>query len=304
MKERKVILVTGSNRSGSTWVGRVLASNGKVDTIIEPLNVNRVQRFGHYDINTWYPTINSDSTESLIREIHKLYADYLNTSIIGSFRDFFKSYEGFGPLISLKKRLRRASKPVKMLKDPMAIFLVPWLVEQFAVIPVILIRHPAAYVLSIKEKGWKFDFQNLLEQPNFFNGGMDQLESEVRAHQNSRNDSLIDNAALFWKVCYTKVQLYQRDHPQWHYVRHEDLSHEPAAQFQRMFAYLQLDYNQAVRDYIRNSTSVQDNKSDQYLRNSKKNAEKWKYLLNAEEIERIYAITASVSNHFYPDFSV
>src|SRR5436309_3713994 len=40
-KEHAPILVTGANRSGTTWVGKMLAASRQVTYIHEPLNVER-----------------------------------------------------------------------------------------------------------------------------------------------------------------------------------------------------------------------------------------------------------------------
>lgn len=302
MSTKKNILITGSNRSGSTWVGRVVASNGKVDTIIEPLNLNRIKRYGRINLNYWYPKVDDNSSSELKSELKKLVGYYLSASYGTFFSQIFESYEGHNLLKSAKKRWRRASKPIKMLKDPTAIFCVPWLVEQYDVSPVILIRHPAAYVLSIKEKNWWFDFENLLVQPHFFTGGMEHLKDEVvQFNSNKEEMSIVENAALLWKVFYTQVSLYQKEFPNWFYVTHEELSLEPESSFKRMFAYLNLEFNESVSEYLIESTQA-TNKAE-FKRDSVKNTTKWESKLSETEKTAIYSITAPISDQYYEPWS-
>ena len=173
----------------------------------------------------------------------------------------------------MRKRARRSSKPVKLLKDPIALFSVPWLAKSFNVQPVILIRHPAAFVLSIKEKEWWFDFTNFLEQPNFFNDGLEFLQNEVEVYQSHKESkTIVENAALLWKVCYAQVWVYQKNHPQWYYVTHEDLSVNPEIEFKKIFTYLDLEFNGEVQDYIAKTTKAKSSEQGQFVRDSQKNA--------------------------------
>jgi hypothetical protein len=298
---KKNFLVTGSNRSGSTWVGKVLASNRTVDTIIEPLNLNRVQRFRKFDLEYWYPKVTPDSSETLRQNVHDIVASYLNTPLYSPVSAMFRSYEGHSLFRSFKIRLRRALKPVKLLKDPTAIFSVPWLVDQFDLKAVILIRHPAAYVLSIKEKEWWFDFENLLNQKDFFTGMLRPLRTEVETYQSDReNRSIVENASLLWKVFYTRVLEYKQEHPEWYYCTHEALSLDPRSEFKKMFAYLDLEFNTDVEHFIESST--QATLGGEFVRDSRSNATKWQQKLNIQEQEQIRTITWDVAKYFYTDW--
>jgi hypothetical protein len=295
---KKHILVTGSNRSGSTWVGKVLASNGKVDNIIEPLNPNRVQRFGKFELDLWYPKLSKEGSGQLQEKIYEIVSYYLNTSLLDPFSHFFTSYEGHSLPKSFRKRARRAMKPVKLLKDPTALFCVPFLVDRFEVKPVILIRHPAAYVLSIKEKQWWFDFNNLSAQDHFFSGRLAPLKEEVTQYQSNKEDrSIIENASLLWKIFYTQVLEYREQYPEWFYISHESLSVEPLAEFKKMFDYLELDFNKKVENHICKSTMA--DKGSEFVRDSRSNATKWQEKLSDPEKEMVRNITWGVAKEFY-----
>ena len=297
---KKIILVTGSNRSGSTWVGKVIDSRGDVDNIIEPLNPNRTKRFGLFKINYWYPRLVADAERSAeVKEIESLFDYYLHDSL-SHVKSLFRSYEGHGFLKSIKIRLRRNSRPIKLLKDPTALFAIPWLVQKYQVKPVVLIRHPAAYVLSIKEKNWWFDFNNFLRQENFFTGPMAELRHEVEAFKKHEKEmDIVANAALLWKVFYTQVKHYQECFPDWHFVTHEALSIETKKEFQKIFEFIELDLTPSVLNKINESTNADSGEEAKHIRNAEENAVKWKHKLNDEERFKIKECTNELAVHFY-----
>ena len=302
MNTKSNILITGSNRSGSTWVGKVISSHSSVDNIIEPLNLNRIERYNKFDLHSWYLKVNDKCSQKIKEEAYSLFSYYLHTSYSDVLLNPFHSFEGHKTIISLKKRLRKASKPIKMLKDPSALFSVPWLVTEFNVYPVLLVRHPAAYVLSIKEKDWWFDFDHMLKQPHFFEDGLEHLKDEVVSFKkNEKEKSIIDNAALLWKVFYTQVDHYRIHYPQWFYITHEALSIDPITNYKAMFGYLGLDFNEKIRNYIKESTQASQQR--EFKRDSAKNATKWMERLTYKEQQKVYEVTKGVSDKFYESWN-
>ena len=293
-------LVTGSHRSGSTWVGRVLERNSKVDIITEPYNLNTIKKFNRISYDYWYPMIHDESTAGH-KELSDLMQYYLRTNSFTFLQQLFESYEGLDLYNSMKKRLRRTLRPFKLVKDPMAIFSTPWLETTFNLRPLVLIRHPAAFALSIKEKDWWFDFDNLLNQEVFFQGPLNHLKDEVLEFKKHDQDrTIIENAALFWKVCYTQVRYYQEQHPSWHYISHEALSLEPLIEFERVFQYFNLEFTSEVEAYIIQSS--QADKPEFLKRNSLQNMLKWQNNLSKFEKEIIYRVTREVADSYYDPF--
>ena len=66
---RKPILLTGSHRSGSTWVGRMIAENSSVVYIREPFNISNPPGSGisSAKFDHWYTYV-SDRNEDLFYE--------------------------------------------------------------------------------------------------------------------------------------------------------------------------------------------------------------------------------------------
>ena len=272
-----------------------------MDNIIEPLNLNRVKRFQTFELDFWYPKVTESTDASIKKNVGEIVSYYLNTSLLHPLSRAWIPYEGHSLSRSFRIRSRRALKPVKLLKDPTALFAVPWLVEQFDLKPVILIRHPAAYVLSIKEKNWWFDFENLLQQKDFFSGALTHLRAEIEAFQQQADKkTIIENAALLWKVFYTRVLEYKATHPDWFYITHEALSLDPLGEFEKMFHYLDLSYTDATRTYILETTGTRQ--GGEFVRDSKYNATKWQELLSEEEKESIREICGKTAAQLYTNW--
>lgn len=298
---KKNILVTGSIRSGSTWVGKVISQNTEVDNIIEPLNINRVKRFNRFTINNWFLKVDDVGKPQIKQEAKSLYDYYINTTWLNFIKYVFQSYEGHNIFKSLKKRLRRTLKPVKLIKDPLALFSIPWLVKQYNIKPLILIRHPAAFVLSIKEKGWWFDFDDLLGQEHFFEGELKFLEKEVLEYCNNSNPTIIENAALLWKICYHQVLKYKEEYPDWYFIKHEILSENPIKEFEKIFKYFEIAFTPRVQNYIVTTTQAKENTA--HNRDASANSIKWKNKLSIEEKQIIYKIVKDVSDQYYQKFA-
>ena len=297
----KNILVTGSNRSGSTWVGKVISQNTQVDNIIEPLNINRIKRFKKVAINNWFLKLDEATKPQIKEEVKKLFNFYIHTTWINFMKQAFQSYEGHNTVTSIRKKLRRTLKPVKLIKDPHTLFSIPWLVQEYHIKPLVLIRYPAAYVLSIKEKEWWFNFDSLLEQEHFFNGDLKFLREEVLAYGRKSNPTLIENAALMWKICYAQVLHYKEKFPHWYFIKHEELSENPLQEFQKIFNYFEITFTPRVKNYIVATTRAKENTI--HSRDASANAVKWKQKLTMEEKQTIYNIVHDVSDQYYEKFA-
>ena len=60
-KPQRSILVTGAHRSGTTWVGKMLAANDQIGYISEPLNVWHRSGVMRVPVKHWYTYICEDN---------------------------------------------------------------------------------------------------------------------------------------------------------------------------------------------------------------------------------------------------
>ena len=308
MSSRKPILVTGSHRSGSTWVGKIIAEAPSVIYIHEPFNVDFPPgpgvcnaKFDHWftHISTTNETDYYTALRNTIELRYGLWNALTNSRSLGDLKQTFVEYRRF-----LGYRFQGLTPVVK---DPIALFSAEWLAEKFDMNILVLIRHPAAFVSSIKTHNWPFDFSNLVQQPILLKNYLSPFEEELREYASTDHD-IIDQASLLWKIMYYVVLQYQKRHTDWIFVRHEDLSHNPSGVFQELFRRLNLEFTQNVSNAIKfysdseNPRDVDSPTGEISLRrNSELNVSNWKYRLNALEIEQVRNRVEDISRQFYSD---
>lgn len=300
MSSKKPILVTGSSRSGSTWVGRMLSTPSGIGYIHEPFNLNH--RPGICSAKFKY------SRTYVSSENEHLYYDHLKDTL--SYK--FKLFDGLKALRSPKDAAlllkdyalfsiyrKKNSRP--LIKDPIASFSSEWLASRFDMDVLVLIRHPAAYALSIKEMNWRPPFLGFLKQPLLMKDHFGPYEEEIR-RQTEKEHDIIDQAALYWKLIYHVFEKYRMGHPEWLFVRHEDLSRDPIIVFQRIFSRFDIEFSEKVRKNIMiHSKSSNPIDGDSIKRYSKGNINKWKNRLSSSETERVRECVEDISKIYYSD---
>src|SRR5207342_1628934 len=144
------IIVTGSHRAGTGWVASVLATSPRpIGYVWEPFSVLHrpgtcAARFEH-----WFPYVCAENEADVRGPVADMlrwhYATAAELAALRSPKDAARMVRDVSRFA--RNRRRRA---VPLLKDPIAVFSAEWLHETFAVEPVLLVRHPAAFAASIK----------------------------------------------------------------------------------------------------------------------------------------------------------
>ncbi|MBP6177526.1 MAG: sulfotransferase [Anaerolineales bacterium] len=297
------ILVTGAHRSGTTWVGRMLAANLQTAYISEPLNV--LHRRGVYgaDVKHWYQYITSENEAEYLPAFRELlsfrYHLFAELGSLRSQKDLMRM--GRDLLVFMNGKLR-GQRP--LLKDPFAVFSTPWFAQQLNCKVVITIRHPGGFASSLKRLNWPFDFDDLLNQPMLMRDHLEADREEMRAIQ---KDDIVGQSALLWRMIYRSVHATRSLFPDFKIVRHEDLSLDPVAGYAALYETLGLTFDEKVRDTILNSSSSENptelskKKVHSVKLDSRANMDNWKKRLTPEEITRIRKLTEDVSHLFYSD---
>jgi|SRR5579859_1100286 len=304
MASRDAILVTGSHRSGTTWVGKTIAASPAVVYFREPFNLDRPPEERWVPVKYWYTYVSTENEQAYAGAIRRILDWRLNP---------------YAPLQAagarpITARLRDRLRPIKrrlrgtraLLKDPIAIFSAPWLATRFNMRLVVMIRHPAAFASSVKLLNWKHPFSDFLNQPLLMKDLLQPFEDEIREYIETEHD-VIDHAALLWKLIHYVIGKYVERHPDWIFVRHEDLSRDPLNRFQAIFDNLDLEFSPSVADYIRAQSLLPDTGDQSRLdpftlkRNSLANISNWKTRLTPGEIERIKLQVQDISKYFYSE---
>lgn len=217
---------------------------------------------------------------------------------VADLRKLKKEYGSF-----LKHRLRHA-RP--LLKDPFALFSAEWLADRFLMDVVVTIRHPAAFVSSIKKLNWTHPFSHFLEQPSLTETLLHPFAAEIREYA-VREQSVVDQAILLWRIFHYVIMNYQQQHREWVFLRHEDLSQDPLAGFARLYERLDLEFSPHARArLLEYSSPANPTDTDAPVgseaslrRDSRSNMWNWKNRLTPAEIETVRERVADISRYFY-----
>ena len=191
-----------------------------------------------------------------------------------------------------------------LLKDPIAVCSAEWLASTFNMSVVVLIRHPAAFVSSIKRLGWKHPFSHFLAQPLLIKEHLHPFVAEIEEYATKEHD-IIDQAALLWNLIHHMIKKYQDQNNDWIFIRHEDLCREPLSGFNFLFDKLDLRFSPRIQARIKEYSDATNpiNSEDPHLirRNSQSIVKKWQQELSKSQIARIRNKVENISSCFYKD---
>lgn len=120
---RKAILITGSHRSGSTWVGRMIAQSPNIAYIHEPFNVSRPPGIGICAVNFeyWFTYICTENEVPFYQPIKNTINFSYN--LIGAIKQVHSRSELVKIWNQYKQFIRyRLSSVRPLIKDPIALF--------------------------------------------------------------------------------------------------------------------------------------------------------------------------------------
>jgi len=305
MIDRSPILITGSHRSGSTWVGKMIAKSPSVGYIHEPFNVRHRAGICKAKWDYWFQYVCEENESRYYQHIKEtlsfMYHPIKQLLAIRRRRDpinFISDFKDFTRY--------RIKKVRPLLKDPIAFFSAEWLAKRFDMEVIVLIRHPAAFAGSLKKMNWNFNFSNFLNQPLLMRDYLHPFESEIKKFTVTEYD-LIDQAILLWNIIHYMICYYKQRHPNWIFLRHEDISYDPLKGFASIFRRLNLEWSNDIENEVavycnsNNPTERNSDTEDFFKRNSKLNIWNWKTRLTEPEIFRISTQTQEISKEFYSD---
>jgi len=284
----KPILITGSHRSGSTWLASMLALTENTLVAHEPFN-----------IQPWAYALDGLATRWFT------YAPALPQD--AALKAFDKVVKRRTRKIFLKNQTAYWVPPLRrgrlIVKDPIASLSSDWLASNFDLDVVVLVRHPAAFAASLKRLEWRHPFEDFLEQEMLMERHLEPYRAEIA----SKPDNIAEQAAIIWNCVYGVLFTYLDSNPNWIVKKHEDLSTNPVAELKSLCGDLGLKWTTTVEDevvkYTRsgNPVSAPDGIIHQIRRDSAAVVSRWKKILTKEEIARVYEVTRPVCGPYYPD---
>lgn len=304
------VFVTGEIRGGTTFVGKILSLPLEVDYIHEPFNI----RCGMPGMTKRWRYIRPSLDTPEMQEIHASASRIFsyNFSLRNSpfhneaiHRRIIKQLVGTRGPYYLRLAKMNPFHRHAVIKDPTGTLLTEYLHVHFGVKPVVVIRHPASFIASLRRAGWWPDTRKLLDQPHLLE---DHFGGDISDWFNDRSDD-IQNAAAHWRVL-TQVALNQsRKYGNWHLVTLESLSNDPVNGFKALYEKLDLPWSSSVENKIIKTTQVKgkaevkNNLVQDFKRDSAKIFELRKNSLTRAERRKIFDIVKDVALEFYPEES-
>ncbi|HSS80517.1 MAG TPA: sulfotransferase [Gaiellaceae bacterium] len=298
----KPILVTGAHRSGTTWVGKMLALAPGVAYVHEPFSPRTPKGLSPAGFARYFTVVTSENEgryrAGLERSLALRYDLSAQLRSAQSWRDVVRIPRDYRRLRSNRQSGRRP-----LMKDPIALLSAEWLAETFGMDVVVLVRHPAAFAASLKRLGWKHSFATFIQD-----GRVPEVvrpyEAEIR-EQAERPGEILAQAALLWRLLYNAVDGYRERHPNWAFVRHEDASLDAAGTFERLYERLGLELTPSARAEIKRA-SASENPAELTTPHaveldSAASLGRWRGDLTDEEIETLRERTRDVWPRFYSD---
>ncbi len=300
---KKHIYITGSHRSGSSWVGRMLSISGEFLMRDEEI-FNVASEIGCQPFPWMYTYISQENEKQFYPYIQKCvdmkYDFFKSLSKIESLRDFGRVTKR--KFRSLFRQFN--SRFPQIFIEPIGLFSTEWFAKKFNTHVIVVIRHPASFVSSLKRLNWGFNFNHFLDQKNLMKRYLFRFEKEIQNHP--QRPDIIGMGILQWKALYGTVEILTREHPEWIFVRHEDLASAPIEEFRKLYEKFNLSFTKKTEEIMNLYTSPLNvvefhGKKDNSRRDSRKTVDIWKSRLTAAEIDRIRREVEPISRSFYND---
>lgn len=296
------ILITGAPRSGTTWVGRMLDLSPGIGYINEPFNPTHQPGICSCVFPHWYEYVHDgnarDYRPGLAATLRFRY------DLAGQVRQ----RPGRTTLEALARdswnfTLARIRHARPLVKDPIAAFSSDWLARTFGAQVVVLVRHPAAFAASVKRLAWTFPFHDLLAQDALMRDHLAAFEGELRARAGGPPDS-VDDAALMWRLVYSVLFRFGDEHPEWLFIRQEDLARRPIGGFSQLFDRLCLPRDERIERTIGwySSGRLEEEAGaaeGDIRRHSEDTTRRWRERLTPEEQGRVKLACAPLASRFY-----
>jgi hypothetical protein len=304
---QKPILVTGAIRSGTGWIGQILAGGRTpIGYIWEPFSP--LHRPGTLAVRWphWFEYLCAENGEPHVAAIERSLAFRYD---VGAELRSLRSAKDVGRMGRDVGRWRRyrAARAAPLYKDPIAVYSAGWLADRFDMDVVVITRHPCAFAASIKRLNWPYTarFGDLLAQPLVMRDFLAGYEADLRAYS-AREHDIVDQAILLWNIQTEAIaRLRERRAGEWAFTRLEDYSRAPVERFRDLFAHMRLPWGDGVEALARAtshpSNPAEASRPDSVRRDSATHITNWKRRLTAAEITRVRAGTERLWTQFYDE---
>lgn len=282
------IFLTGTHRSGTTWLAGMLAASG-IWYVHEPYFPGK---------GRWPRSFDYRESGQRDPNVDALFEDVLS----GGFRSALQLPNADHPWMPL--RMLRTPFQRVLVKDPIACLLTEYLTRNFGLQTLILFRHPAGFAASIRRLGWPrgvFLRQFLADQP-LMRAHLQPYRAVLQRF--AQEDSLASATALHGALS-TVLWRFVSDGVGTPLI-FEQLCADPLDRLRDVFAQVQLPYDDTVRDAHRHACLGKVRPVDDYhphavARNSMAMADSWRKQLSDTEQEQVRSVWSEFNVPLYQE---
>lgn len=276
------VLVTGSHRSGKGLTINAINLNGDFNIIQEPFNPDSKIGWTGINVPYYYVYIN-DSLKDMYRKELSLTIYNYKYRITKQLKEITNPKEYFSVLKDILNSYKfRFNCKRPLIDDPFALFSAGWFYNEFDARVIIMIRHPANFVSSLKLLNYEFPFSHLLNQKDLVNKKLKKYLPEITEFAISKK-SIVEQGTLLWRLLYDVVVQYRQEFDsQWFFVRFEDIVRYPEVYLKDLYDYIDLPINGICFNELKKKYSLSFSRTDKEI----------KVLLDQNRIKNNYSIEA------------
>lgn len=308
MIDRRIVLVTGSPRSGTTAVGQVLSLGRGVCVLHEPFNyhvgLKSVRRYFEIPGSGGFTEADLERIVGSIRRLRLRYKAGGFPADPGPVR-LAKRLFGGRALNSYRRcRLSPGTETI-VWKDPFACFFAPDLAENHDARVVVTLRNPWAVAASFKRMGWAFDLRDI--ESRLAEAGCPGTPKLDRSILESRDP--VSNGAAIWTLVYGVLADAERRSPgRMRFLDMDRVLAEPLPTYAGLYRELDLPWSAAVEGRIRKlyssgsdeTAAPRSQRAHDRRRDLRAANVYWSQLLGEDEAEVVSEVSGAVWQRLEP----
>lgn len=279
------IVISGTGRSGSTWVGELIRSLDGYKYLNEP--------FMHTPFRTrTYVDPNNDSYE----ELHEYMSEILQGRARRSWRWTFESYTSLGRINELIKNNKVAVKLTRGLRSTR------WISNTFNVRETfLLMRHPCAVISSmLRHGGWSRNILNemgdTVEKQVCGNYLPESIKKEFLS-KIKKADKRYEVLAHIWALDYFIALIYDNRKYPWVLIPYERLISKEEEEINRILKSIGEEKSKNVIERLKLASASASKSYNTH--NRQKQLTKWRNHLSLSQSERIIDIVENYGIDWY-----
>jgi hypothetical protein len=250
----RVILVTGSPRSGTTAVGRNLSLSPTAGFLYEPFNIHAgLKEIQHEFEIVGANNFTAERLAAIVDRIEHLRLPSWKVPIEptdNAIRRLLKRGLGLGRQSYLKCRLNPFMNTL-IWKDPLAAFVTKEVAQRYGMPVLVTVRPPEAVAASFKRMNWKPDPNAIVDAFGQVGWNDHGLRNEFGSHFHEPTVA----AAAVWRLVYSKLVDWAPSCANIQFVSVQDLVRDPVRIYRAVYEKFELPWSGRIEKRIRSEYS-------------------------------------------------